>query len=328
MVASTPHITSGRSGMIDPVVQPGPSSTGQPLRRQQPLAAHQPQHPVAAHPDVVLAPQPSPDLAVAFPDERAVGDHRADQPHHVLVADAGLRPALARPRRAGRPDAAGVHGRARASSTRHTVASGNASAALTSAASWAGSEAPFSGRRPQDLVLHRELTDLALRLRSRRSSGANGCAFSPSTPPAKNSSRHAARRCASTRSSRLTSSRPSPPSNRITASALRFADHRTSRGRSASATPTLPISIQDSVLGCPRRPGAVEQHRRGLRRRRPRPGRRRPRLGEVAGAAPLDCGREGRARGRSGDGARRGGRRTRRRLPGRRPHRRGRRRRA
>jgi hypothetical protein len=81
--------------------------------------------------------------------------------------------------------------------------------------------------------------------RSRRSSGANGCAFKPSTPPARNSSRHAASRWASTRSSRLSSSRPSPRCSRITASALRFADQRTSRGCSASATPTLPISTRD-----------------------------------------------------------------------------------
>jgi hypothetical protein len=39
------------------------------LGRQQPLAAQQPQDPFPAHPDVMLAAQPGPDLAVALASE-------------------------------------------------------------------------------------------------------------------------------------------------------------------------------------------------------------------------------------------------------------------
>jgi hypothetical protein len=50
-------------------------------------AAHQPQHPFAAHPHVVFASEPGVDLAVALAGERAVVEHLADQGEQLLVVD-------------------------------------------------------------------------------------------------------------------------------------------------------------------------------------------------------------------------------------------------
>src|SRR5690606_6462960 len=60
----------------------------------------------------------------------------------------------------------------------------------------------------------------------RRSPSARGrFCFRPCLPDSKKSSRHAARRCASTPTSRDTSSKDSPRNSRNTTSILRFADH-------------------------------------------------------------------------------------------------------
>jgi hypothetical protein len=54
---------------------------------QQPLAPEQPQHPLAADLHAVLATQPGPDLAVALPGERRIGQHPPDQPHQFLWSE-------------------------------------------------------------------------------------------------------------------------------------------------------------------------------------------------------------------------------------------------
>ena len=58
-----------------------------PLGRQQPLSAQQPQDPFPAHLDAVLAAEPGADLAGALTSKRRVGEHLADQLHQLGVVD-------------------------------------------------------------------------------------------------------------------------------------------------------------------------------------------------------------------------------------------------
>lgn len=57
------------------------------LGSQQAVESHQPQHPLAAHSDAVLAAEPGPHFAVSLPGERRIGDHPPDQLCQLVVGD-------------------------------------------------------------------------------------------------------------------------------------------------------------------------------------------------------------------------------------------------
>ena len=208
-----------------------------PLRREQPSRAHQPQHPLAGHVDAVLAAQPGPDLAVALPAERRVGEHLADQHQQGRVIDrpdrartcrhdaSGPR-CLASPAMVGRRPRCAQHPADPCQRRRQLRAHlgrfpGGISSPLFRAAA-RGCRCPRSTHRP----CARPPAAAAAAQRTSRHRQRSG----PSGPPcpARNSSRQAASRCASTRSSRDSSSSCSPRNNRNTASVFLFADQRTS----------------------------------------------------------------------------------------------------
>lgn len=55
------------------------------------MESHQPQHPLPADSDAVLAAEPGPHFAVSLPGERRVGDHPADQLCQLVVGNVGER---------------------------------------------------------------------------------------------------------------------------------------------------------------------------------------------------------------------------------------------
>jgi hypothetical protein len=81
--------------------------------------AEQPQDPLAADLDAMLAAQSRPELAVALTGERRVGQDPAEQPHELVIADRGGR---AGPRQRVGVGTAGIDRGRGASSTRHTTA--------------------------------------------------------------------------------------------------------------------------------------------------------------------------------------------------------------
>jgi len=139
--------------------------------------------------------------------------------------------------------------------SRHTTARATPVSVLTSAASGRDLQPPSSSHRLPHLVLHGELPDLALGLLQPTLVGLRGTGLQAFGPPAMKSSRHAARRWASTRSSLDSSSRSSPRRRRITASALRPTDQRISFRRPARPRPpslfpaALPLSNRVSKEG-------------------------------------------------------------------------------
>lgn len=56
------------------------------------MESHQPQHPLPADSDAVLAAEPDPHFAVSLPGERRVGDHPADQVCQLVVGNVGEGP--------------------------------------------------------------------------------------------------------------------------------------------------------------------------------------------------------------------------------------------
>ena len=70
-MASVPQRMLGASVIIRAVMEPGPSALGRPLGCEQAGVAHEPQHPVLAHVELVLSSQARPDLAVALAGEGA-----------------------------------------------------------------------------------------------------------------------------------------------------------------------------------------------------------------------------------------------------------------
>jgi len=197
------------------------------------MGTEQPQDPLATDADRMLAAQPSPDLAVALASERRVGQHPADQPHQLVVADRGQRPGSCP--RTRHPDAAGVDGRA--GRTQHPTHhrqrqlmfhgylgrfAGGIDSPLFSAAA---RNTSFS------MVNWPILRSASL---STRSSGprSDRWPFNPCLPAARKSSRQAASRCASTLSSRDNSSSGSPPAA--------AAPHRPSSQPTSAAGPDSP----------------------------------------------------------------------------------------
>lgn len=51
------------------------------------MESHQPQHPLSAHPNPVLAVEPGPDFSVSLPGERRVVDHLSDHFRQLIVGD-------------------------------------------------------------------------------------------------------------------------------------------------------------------------------------------------------------------------------------------------
>jgi len=86
------------------------------MRRQQGMSTHDPQHPLARHPDGVDHPQPGPDLAVAFTGPWRAGEISADRRQEGRIRYRWLRPASLRlrrwPRGVIRLLAGGIEGRA------------------------------------------------------------------------------------------------------------------------------------------------------------------------------------------------------------------------
>ena len=82
----------GRLGDDRAVMGPRLAPATGPLWGEQASQAKQPQPPVAADLDAVLATQPGPDLAVALAGERRGEQHLADQLEQLAVADRGCRP--------------------------------------------------------------------------------------------------------------------------------------------------------------------------------------------------------------------------------------------
>jgi hypothetical protein len=118
-VASMPPHLVGPLGQDRAVLALGPNRLRLPLRSQQAVLAHQPQH--APHRGVHLAhPQPRPHLAVAFAVEGRLLDGAPDLGQEVLIAEASLRD------RDGR--AASGRGAADAARRRSTAASPKPSA--------------------------------------------------------------------------------------------------------------------------------------------------------------------------------------------------------
>jgi hypothetical protein len=133
------------------IVRPWLTAAPDPLGRQQPLSAQQPQDSFPADTDAVLATQPGANLAVALTGERRGAETRriscSKSPSLIKVAGPGRPPPPAWARRAYTLERG-------APSTRQTTAIGSWEAMASWAASPAGSGAPFFGRGPQDLVLH------------------------------------------------------------------------------------------------------------------------------------------------------------------------------
>ena len=145
----------------------------------------------------MLAAQPGPDLAVALPGERRVGQHLADQPHQLLVADRGHRPGSAwrPPARGGRRSWSGAR---RAPGTPPPRAGG---------APWLSGplrrrdlQPPFSAAARSTSFSMVSWPILRSACFSARSSGrrSDRWPFRPCLPAARKSSRQAASRCAST----------------------------------------------------------------------------------------------------------------------------------
>jgi hypothetical protein len=72
-------------------MDPGLSALGHPLGGEQAGVAHQPQHPVLAHVELVLPAEVGSDLARALTSKGAGGDHLSDLFGEVIVGDLGLR---------------------------------------------------------------------------------------------------------------------------------------------------------------------------------------------------------------------------------------------
>jgi hypothetical protein len=70
-------------------MQAWPTTATDPLGRQQPLLAQQPQDPFAADADAVLATKSGADLAVALAGEGRGDQDLADQLDQVVVTDGG-----------------------------------------------------------------------------------------------------------------------------------------------------------------------------------------------------------------------------------------------
>jgi hypothetical protein len=117
----------------------------------------------------VLAPEPGADLVVALASERRVGQHGADQPDQLLVTDRRHRTGSAwLP--AGPPT--GVDGRP--GRTQHPAHHRHAKVVLHGyLGRFAGGICgPLFGSRPQHLILHGQLADLAFSLLERPIIGA------------------------------------------------------------------------------------------------------------------------------------------------------------
>src|SRR5918999_4563505 len=113
------------------------------------------------------------------------------------------------------------------------------SSTAISAASGVDLQPPCSGLRPEDLVIHGQLADLALAVSQAAIIRLEGLCLGPRAA-GQDASLQAWSRCASTRSSRLSSSRLSPRSRRMTASAFLRAVKPDSLG-AFSATADLPV---------------------------------------------------------------------------------------
>src|SRR5215216_651431 len=144
------------------VMRPWPAATPDPLGRQQPLPPQQPQDPFPAHRHAVLATKPGPDLAVALASERRGAQHPADERHQVVITDRGGRPRAGRQRRLTTGIDPGARRAEHPAHHRHRplVFHGY----LGHFAGGIDNPPTFFGHRPQDLVLHGQLPDLALSL--------------------------------------------------------------------------------------------------------------------------------------------------------------------
>ena len=161
-------MTFGASVMIVPLVRRLRPRAG-PVRREQGVLAHQPQHPLARDPDAVHRPQPGPDLAMALAGPGRAREVGPDRRQQVLVGDGRLRPTARRARRglgAVRPGLArGVERGPRhlpdAADARDTVAAaGGRGGRLGHHRDLLRAKGP--GRLhagPQQLVLHAQLAD-------------------------------------------------------------------------------------------------------------------------------------------------------------------------
>ena len=72
------------------VMDPGTPALGRPLGSEQAGVAHEAQHPVLAHMELVFSAQTGPYLAVALAGKGALGDHPSDPLGELVVADEGL----------------------------------------------------------------------------------------------------------------------------------------------------------------------------------------------------------------------------------------------
>jgi hypothetical protein len=131
-----------------------------PLWGEQASQAKQPQPPVAADLDAVLATQPGPDLAVAL-----AGERRASSTWRISSSSSPSLIEVAGPGRIGCWAWRRAYSVERgAPSTRHTTATGSWSSWRSGPLRRRDLEPPFFGGRPEDLVLHGQLADLALGL--------------------------------------------------------------------------------------------------------------------------------------------------------------------
>ncbi len=156
------------------------------------MAAHQTQHPLARHTHPVLTAQPCSPLAIALAAGGRSGDHAPDEPHQLVIGNgSGRSRTTGRPRL---PDTPGVD-----SGAGHLEHPTHHRQGMTRLHPHLG---PFGGgicsplfdSRLQDLVLHGQLPDLALRLpqTSLLMAGLTAVApLRPSRPAAMNSSRKA-----------------------------------------------------------------------------------------------------------------------------------------
>src|SRR5439155_427253 len=203
---------------VGPLHPPAPV----PLGRQEAVAAHESQHPLARDPDGLLAPKPGPDLAVALAAERALTDHILDGGEDLCVGDRARWPgAVSATGRTGRDQPSVIQRRARrledAAHHRDRVSGLHGHRGRFCGGIWSPLFRAAARRISFSMVSSPTLRSAC---RNRRSSSVESPrpirVFSASLPPEMKSSRHAARRWASTPTSRDTSSMASPRNRRTT----------------------------------------------------------------------------------------------------------------
>src|SRR5215212_4335905 len=209
------------------VMAPGPPGSTSALGRQQPVLAHQSQHPPARGAKAGKA-QPGPHLAIALAMKGAGRQHPSDGRHEIIVRHRANRSRTAR--RCWRDMPVTIEG-----GTRHAPDPGNAGQAIRASTCGRGLAAHgldllrAKGRPPSSSSIlrcsssrsSRTSPSLALSCSLWRSCPSLGRLARAASPPTRKSSRQLESVAAVTPSSRETSSRSSPLSSRRTALSLR-----------------------------------------------------------------------------------------------------------